>query len=92
MSVELVQIVGIIAGSITAVSMVPQLIKVIKHKKVDHISIWMVITLLTGLTFWIVYGFLQNDMIIIVTNIFSAAVNIILLILKIKYKKSKNPT
>jgi MtN3 and saliva related transmembrane protein len=87
MAIALIQVVGIVAGSITAISMLPQLIKVVKEKKVENISIGMVITLITGLIFWAIYGFLIKDMIIIITNLFSLLVNFILLGLRIKYRK-----
>jgi len=87
MTDTLIQIVGITAGCITALSMVPQLIKIIKEKKVEDISIWMLISLLIGLGFWALYGFLKNDIPILVTNLFSILINFILVGLRIKYKK-----
>ncbi len=87
MTDKLIQLVGIVAGTITALSMVPQLIKVIKEKKVEDISLWMLISLLTGLSFWTLYGFLKNDIPILVTNLFSLLLNFILVGLRIKYKK-----
>ena len=87
MTDTLIQIVGITAGCITALSMVPQLIKIIKEKKVEAISIWMLILLITGLGFWALYGFLKDDIFILVTNLFSLLVNFILIGLRIKYKK-----
>ncbi len=82
-----IQIVGVSAGVITAISMLPQLIKIIKEKKVENISIWMVIILITGLSLWVFYGILKKDAIIIITNLFSLLVNFILFGLRIKYKK-----
>ena len=88
MSSTFIQIIGIIAGSITAVSMLPQLLKVIKEKKAANISIGMLLTLMTGLVLWMVYGFFIQDNIIIVTNLFSLVINGILLTFRIKYKNN----
>jgi MtN3 and saliva related transmembrane protein len=81
------QIVGIFAGICTASSLLPQLIKTIKEKKADEISKGMLIILMTGVITWIVYGFMREDLPIIVTNCFSLLLNIIMLFLRIKYSK-----
>jgi MtN3 and saliva related transmembrane protein len=65
----------------------PQLIKTLKTKKVEEISLVMLITLMAGLGTWIYYGILRNDLPIIATNSFSLLLNISLVILKGKYKK-----
>jgi MtN3 and saliva related transmembrane protein len=52
-------IVGIIAGILTATSLLPQLIKIIKEKQVEDLSAGMFITLMAGLGLWIAYGVLE---------------------------------
>jgi MtN3 and saliva related transmembrane protein len=83
------QIIGIIAGVFTSASLLPQLIKTIKEKDATSISAVMLLVLITGISLWIYYGFLKNDIPIIVTNIFSDMVNVTLLFFSIKYKKAK---
>jgi MtN3 and saliva related transmembrane protein len=80
------QLIGIAAGVLTAISMLPQLIKIIKEKKAENISLLMLIVLVSGLCLWAVYGFMKNDLPIIVTNCFSILVNILMVIFRIKYK------
>ena len=84
---ELTEWVGIIAGVLTASSMLPQVIKVFKEKKAEDISLLMLIVLLSGISLWIVYGVMRKDMPIIATNAFSLLVNLVLIVLRIKYKK-----
>jgi len=79
--------VGIIAGVLTASSMLPQVIKVLKEKKAEDISLLMLIVLLSGISLWIVYGVMRKDLPIIATNAFSLLVNLVLIVLGIKYKK-----
>ena len=81
------QWIGIIAGVFTATSMLPQLIKVIKEKKADDISLLMLIVLLTGISLWVVYGVMKKDMPIIATNAFSLLVNALMIFFRIKYKE-----
>src|SRR5688572_11318522 len=83
-------IIGITAGALTAGSLVPQLIKMLREKKYDAVSPLMLVILLAGLGLWIYYGFLKNDMPIIVTNCFSFLVNLIMVILRLRYKLKTN--
>ena len=68
MKTEYIQIIGIAAGILTSASMLPQLIKTFKEKKVEDISLVMIIALITGIAGWIWYGFLRNDLPVILTN------------------------
>lgn len=79
-------IVGITAGVFTGVSLLPQLVKIIKNKKSDDISIFYLIILFCGLSLWIWYGFLRDDFPIIATNSFSLLLNITTIVLGVKYK------
>jgi MtN3 and saliva related transmembrane protein len=81
--------VGIVAGIFTAFSLLPQLIKLIREKKAEDISLFFLVVLFIGLGFWIWYGFLRNDLPIIITNAFSIVVNLLMIILGIKYKRQK---
>jgi MtN3 and saliva related transmembrane protein len=83
----LINIVGIIAGILTAISMLPQLIKTFKKKKSEEISVFMLVILNAGIASWIFYGILRKDDPIIFTNALSLLINLTLLILHFKYKK-----
>jgi MtN3 and saliva related transmembrane protein len=80
-------VIGIIAGILTSSSLIPQLIKIIKEKKVENLSKGMFFTLLTGVVMWIVYGIMRDDLPIIDTNAFSALLNVCILILRFRYRK-----
>ncbi len=81
-----ISLVGIVAGILTSVSLLPQLIKTFKEKKANDISLVMLLILMGGIACWIYYGFLKKDNPIIYTNLFSFILNIILVILQSKYK------
>lgn len=80
-------IVGITASIATGTSLLPQLMKIIKDKKAESISFLMLGILFVGLAFWIYYGFLKDDWIIILSNSFSIIVNIFIVIFSMKYQK-----
>ncbi|RYZ56210.1 MAG: hypothetical protein EOO14_12505, partial [Chitinophagaceae bacterium] len=50
----------------------------------------MLFVLLTGVATWVVYGVLRSDLPIIITNSFSFLLNILMIILRIKYKRGSN--
>ena len=80
-------LVGIVASIGTAMSMVPQLTKLIKEKEAENISMNMLLVLFLGVGCWIVYGVLKKDWIIIISNTFSLVINVLLTVLAMKYKK-----
>lgn len=81
-------ILGIIAGVLTSISMIPQLIKVIREKNVEDISLVMLLVLISGLSLWVWYGFKKDELPIILSNAFAVLVNISLLVCYMFYRKS----
>ena len=82
-----VTIIGLVASILTSVSMLPQLIKIIKDKESDSVSVLMPVVLLIGLGVWIGYGILRKDWIIIGANAFSVIINSLNLFFTLKYRK-----
>jgi MtN3 and saliva related transmembrane protein len=83
----LTEVLGLAAGILTASSLIPQVVKTLKEKKAEDVSLIMLLVLQGGLVLWIVYGFKREDLPIIITNCFSLLVNIFMVILRIKYKR-----
>src|SRR5688572_5524819 len=79
--------IGIFAGICTCVSLLPQLVKIIREKKAEDISYLMLFILLVGVGGWIWYGFLNNDLPIIVTNCISFLINLLVIIFTIRFKQ-----
>ena len=80
-------ILGIAAGILTSIAMLPQLIKVLKEKNVEDISWLMTAILITGLSLWVWFGILKEEWAIILSNGFAFLVNLVLLVCLIKYRK-----
>lgn len=80
-------IIGIVAGVLTAISLLPQLVKIIKEKRAENISYGMLIVLLVGLGCWVWYGVLRDDWPIMATNSFSFLINALVIFFTIKYKQ-----
>ena len=83
------QVVGIVASILAAISMLPQLIKLIKEKDAENMSVVMLLVLLAGLALWAYYGILVKDPIIIISNSSSVCLNLAVLYFTLYYKKTK---
>ncbi|WP_436410341.1 SemiSWEET transporter [Parapedobacter flavus] len=82
-------IIGIAAGTFTSVAMLPQLVKVLKTRETADLSVATICVLITGVSLWVYYGFLQKEIPIIISNAFSALVNSILLFCCFIFGKKK---
>jgi MtN3 and saliva related transmembrane protein len=82
-------VIGISATFFTLWSTVPQIRKALKTRKTDDVSKWLIISLITGLSLWVVYGLVKGDMIILGANSIGVSLNIFLLILKFRFETMK---
>jgi MtN3 and saliva related transmembrane protein len=80
-------ILGLLAGFCVTVSVIPQIIKVWKTKKVKQISLLTFSVLTFGIAIWVLYGILKNDFPIIITNSISLFLNLIMVYFLIYYEK-----
>jgi MtN3 and saliva related transmembrane protein len=89
MNEYIIFMVGISATVFSLWSTVPQIRKSLKTKKTDDVSKWLIISLIVGLSLWVIYGIIKADIIIAVANAIGVTLNLILLLLKVKYTRSK---
>ena len=87
MPIIIVTIIGILATVFAVSSSIPQIIKALKTRKTDDVSIWLVVVLIIGLGLWVIYGIGINDLLISIANSIAVSINTFLLILKIKYSR-----
>ena len=80
-------IIGGVAGVCTSLSLLPQLVKLIKDKRANDISLFYLALLFTGLSAWIIYGVLKDDKPVIITNVVSVIINAVVMVLSIYYKR-----
>ena len=80
-------VIGIIAGILVLSSFIPQLHKAYKTKRMSDVSIYLMALIASGMLLWVVYGIIRRDPVIIGTNAAGFVLNIILMILKLKYDK-----
>lgn len=79
------QILGLAAGTLIVFASLPQILKIIKSKSTKDISLAMYIILNIGTLLWVIYGFVTNQIAIIIPNLIFLVLNLIILYLKIKH-------
>jgi MtN3 and saliva related transmembrane protein len=77
--------VGLVAGTLTSIASIPQVVKTLKTRHVRDISIWQPLFLAFGVALWMVYGILINDLPLILANITPLICNVVLTGMKIRY-------
>jgi MtN3 and saliva related transmembrane protein len=79
-------ILGLVAGFLTTVAYVPEVIKVFNTKDTKGISLMWLLTLLTGVLLWFYSGVLIISIPVMAANGVSAFLILLLIFLKIKYR------
>ncbi len=85
---DFVTILGLAAGTLTTSAFLPQMIKTWQSKSAKDVSFSMLITFIIGVFLWFLYGICLQSSPIILTNGITLFFNIIILLLKIKYRKN----
>ena len=84
-----VEFFGYFAAILTTLAFLPQLIKTLKTKKADDVSLVTLIMFLTGVLSWIIYGYKISSTPILSANIITFILNLLILIFKITFQKPK---
>lgn len=84
-----IEILGYLAGTLTTISFFPQILKILRNKKSDEISISMYAVITTGMFLWIIYGIFVLAPPIIIANSISCAATIIIMILSVIYSRGE---
>lgn len=78
--------IGTIAGILTTLAFVPQVIKVMKTKETKSLSFAMCSMQVIGILLWLVHGILIGDMALLVANGLTLCLSVIILINKVIYR------
>ena len=83
-----IEFFGYFAATLTTAAFLPQLIKTLKTKKADDVSLITLIMFITGVGFWIIYGYEISSSPILIANIITFILNLFILVSKIYYSKN----
>ena len=83
---QTIEVIGLVAATLTTGAFVPQVYKVFKNKSTADISLTMYTVLFIGLILWLVYGIVKDSLAITLANAITGILVGCVIILKIKYK------
>ena len=90
---DISSIIGNIAAALTTISFLPQAVKTIKTKDTASLSFPMYFLFVTGVSMWLIYGAMNNQMPLILGNLVTlilAGIILFFMIRDICIKKKSN--
>lgn len=78
--------IGLVAGTLTSIASVPQVIKTLRTRHARDISIWQPLLLVFGVALWLSYGIMLRDQPLILANIIPLVCNAWLVVLKLRWR------
>ena len=88
MNIINIEFFGYFAAILTTAAFLPQLIKTLKTKKAEDVSLATLIMFMSGVGFWIIYGYKISSLPILLANIITFILNFFILISKVYYTKN----
>lgn len=78
-------VIGLVAGTLTSLATIPQVIKTLKSRHVRDLSIWQPLLITIGVALWLIYGILIYDLPLIIANITPLVCNAMLIGMKVYF-------
>ena len=82
---DYVLILGLVAGTLTTVAFVPQLVKTWRTRSAKDVSLLMFVGFTSGVLLWLVYGILRGDLPVILFNAITFVLASTILYFKIRF-------
>ena len=81
-----ITLIGLMAGTLTTISFIPQAIKTWRSQSARDISLAMFLSFCFGVILWILYGTLTRDIPVLLTNTVTLFLAGSILFFKLKYE------
>ena len=78
-------LIGLLAGLLTSIAALPQVVKTWRSRHARDLSIWQPLLLSLGVALWLIYGMLIGDTPLILANITPLICNLLLTVMKLKF-------
>jgi MtN3 and saliva related transmembrane protein len=88
---SLINLIGYAAATMTTISFLPQLIRVVRLRSARDISLIMFLVFSCGTFTWMVYGFLSHSPPVWIANVVTFALSLSILIMKLHFDRSPSP-
>lgn len=82
---DLGTLIGFVAGGLTTIAFIPQLVKTWKSRSAEDVSLGMLVIFCTGVALWLVYGLLIGAWPVILANVVTLVLALAILLLKLRY-------
>jgi MtN3 and saliva related transmembrane protein len=89
MTMEPVTLIGFLAGTLTTLSFVPQVLHTARTKRCDDLSYGMLLAFGSGVALWLVYGIALRGWPIIAANSVTLVLIAVILGMKLRYTPPK---
>lgn len=77
---------GYVAGILTTIAFVPQVLQIYKTKSAKDVSLAMFLLFTLGVLLWLVYGISANALPVIIANSITLILSMVILFFKFKYR------
>jgi MtN3 and saliva related transmembrane protein len=84
---NIIQLLGLVAGFLTTASFLPQVIKTWKSRSAKGLSLGMFSLFCVGVLLWLIYGVMVKDIPVIVANLVTLILASTLLYFKLSFKE-----
>jgi MtN3 and saliva related transmembrane protein len=82
---SITDVVGLLAGFLTTLSLIPQAMKIWRSKSAGDVSLKMFVAFSIGVALWLAYGVLMKELPMILWNSVSLALACSILAMKLKF-------
>lgn len=83
---EMANVLGLVAGSLTTAAFVPQVVKTWRTRSTEDISLGMFALFALGVFLWLLYGIRIGSLPIVIANGITFFLASIIVVLKLRYK------
>lgn len=80
-------LIGLLAGVLTTIAFVPQLLKIYATKSGKDVSARMFVMFSAGVALWLVYGIMIRSLPVIVANAITLGLALAIMALKVRYAR-----
>jgi len=84
-TMDFTTITGLVAGTMTTIAFLPQLIHTWKTRSAKDVSLGMFLIFTTGVVLWVIYGLMIQSLPIIAANSVTLVLAGAILVLKVRY-------
>jgi MtN3 and saliva related transmembrane protein len=81
---------GYVAGILTTLAFVPQVLQIYKTKSAKDVSLAMFLIFTAGVVMWLIYGIKTSALPVIAANAITLILALVILFFKFKYRKTSH--